>query len=305
MFDLVAPKTANRAPALEEHPADPFVERVVLATDGGPGGTSAMKWIAHRARNHRLDVDVSIVVEAARLTAQVRGGDSDEAADSVVTGAKRYLERVAPSAQVRGSVSWGDARERFARASQAADLLVVGGGGGGRLAGLLGGSFPVKLAESSECPTIVVPRSWTSGHGAVVVGVDADLEDQPALRFAVHEARVLHRRLRVVHCWQVPFVRTLAGVSPSSLAEAAARQTRALAGILERLRAEDTDLDIRGVVAEAHPADALSREAAGQEILVVGAHRRTAEERLFLGSTSREILARPPCPVAVVRARAI
>jgi nucleotide-binding universal stress UspA family protein len=150
----------------------------------------------------------------------------------------------------------------------------------------------VKLAESSECPTIVVPRSWTSGHGAVVVGVDADLEDQPALRFAVHEARVLHRRLRVVHCWQVPFVRTLAGVSPSSLAEAAARQTRALAGILERLRAEHTDLDIRG-------------EAAGQEILVVGAHRRTAEERLFLGSTSREILARPPCPVAVVRARAI
>jgi nucleotide-binding universal stress UspA family protein len=291
----------HTAPALEEHSADPVVEHVLFATDGGDAGAGAMTWITDRARMHRLDVAVLTVIEQDWFAAAASGMYVAEAAERVVYAAEQYFARTAPSADVVTRVESGEPREVFAAASESQDLLVVGTNRTTALSSVLGSSFPMKLVEAARCPVIVVPKNWRHGHGAVVVGTQGDGSDDAALDFAVHEARVLHRELRVVHCMSVP---ALLGpdVSATTDDEAAVRDA-VLGSTLERLRMDNPDLSIRGVLAQGEPAEVLAREARGEELLVVGSHRYTVMDRFFIGSISREVLTRPVCPVAVVRPR--
>lgn len=291
------------APALEGHAADPFVERIVLATDGGPAGAGAARWIQHRAKMHRLDVQIEMVVELDRMTRELNGAVLTDAADAIVQSTKEYLGRTAPSARVETEVTWGDPRERLEQASEHADLIVVGTSRSGRLAGMLGSTFPVKLAESARCPAIVVPRKWKPGHGEVVVGIQGDDHDDPALRFAIHEARVLHRPLKIVHAWELPPMQFPREWLALRLTDLPNPHAAVLARVIEAVQLENPDLEVTGLLMEQGPAPALIREAAGAELLVVGSHGLTTSDRLFIGSVSREILSRPPCPVAVIRPR--
>jgi nucleotide-binding universal stress UspA family protein len=291
-------------PALEEHAADPFVERVVFATDGGPAGAGATRWIEHRAKMHRLDIQIEMVVELDWMTQELSGAAFTDAADAIVEAAKEYLGRTAPSARVETDVTWGEPRERLEQVSEHADLIVVGTSRSGRLAGMLGSTFPVKLAESARCPAIVVPKKWKPGRGAVVVGIQGDDYDDPALRFAIHEARVLHRPLKIVHAWEIPPMQFPAGLLADRFAHAPNPHQAVLARVVDAVRQENPDLEVTGLLVEEASASALIHEAAGAELLVVGSHGLTVADRLFIGSVSREILSRPPCPVAVIRPKA-
>jgi nucleotide-binding universal stress UspA family protein len=292
----------HSAPALEEHSADPVVEHIVLATDGGDAGTGAMKWLSRRAKMHRLDIDVVTVVEQDWLTVEHMGDTFMDAAQNAVDGVAEYLARAAPSAQVTTRVEWGDSREQFEEASEAEDLLVVGTNRTGRLSSMLGSSFPMKLAESAHCPVVVVPKNWTASHGAVVVGVQGDETDAAALAFATHEAEILHRELRIVHSWHLPAILPPRD-SVIDHTDYAVPHDAVLKRIVGEVRAAHPGLDVQGVLVQGHPAEVLARQAAGEELLVVGSHGRTATDRFFIGSVSREMLTRPVCPVAVVRPR--
>ena len=291
-------KKTRVAPALEEHPADPIVESIVLATAGGEAGDGAMRWVTHRAKMHRLNVSVLTVAEIGAFGAEL----SQSALAAERTAAERTakeIARKAPSAQVGWRVDVGDARKKLAAASAKEDMIVVGSNRVGALAAVLGATFSMKLVEAAQCPAIVVPKSWRPGHGPVVVELQGDAQDDAPLHFAVHEARVLHRPLRVVHAWNLPVnVETRPFVD-----EARRTQAAVLEDAVSTLRAQNPDLAIEGVLAEEFPSPALTREASGAELLVVGSHGRTARDRYFVGSVSREILSRPPCPVAVVRPR--
>lgn len=291
-------KAASRAPALEEHSADPIVESIVLATDGGEAGDGAMRWVTHRGKMHRLNVLVLTVAEAGGLGAEL--SESTLAAERMAAErTAQEIARKAPSAEVGWRVDIGDARERLAVASAEADMMVVGSNRAGPLAAVLGATFSMKLVEAAEGPTIVMPKSWKPGRGPVVVGIQGDAQDEAPLRFAVHEAHVLHRPLRVIHAWNLPI-----NVDAGPFAEdARGTQRSVMQAGLAKLRVENPDLEIEGVLAEEYPSPALTREASGAELLVVGSHGRTAMDRFFIGSVSREVLSRPPCPVAVVRPR--
>lgn len=289
---------ARVAPALEEHSADPIVESIVLATDGGEAGDGAMRWVTHRGKMHRLNALVLAVAETTRFSAQLSGRMVD-AERAAVERTAEEIARKAPSAQVDWRVDVGDARERLAAASSQEDMIVVGSNRGGGLAAVLGATFSMKLVEAAECPAIVVPKAWKPGRGSIVVGIQGDAQDEAPLLFAVHEARVLHRRLRVVHAWNLPI-----SVETGPFADDAREsQSSVMQAALAKLCAENSDLEIEGVLAAEYPSSALMREASGAELLVVGSHGRTAIDRFFVGSVSREILSEPPCPVAVVRPR--
>lgn len=296
MFTGSAPPGTHATPALEEHSADPRVESIVLATDGGAAGDGAMRWVAHRGRMHRLNVLVLSVADVERFSAQLSKAVLDEQRAAAEHTAEE-IARKAPSAEIAWRVDTGDARQQLAVASAGHDLIVAGSNRAGRLAGVLGSTFSTKLVEAAACPALIVPKAWSPGHGAVVVGIQGDRHDEAALRFAVHEALVLHRLLRVIHAWDVP---TVVKAGPFG-EEALGLQSAVMDTALEKLRAAHPGLDIEGVLAEEHPSLALARNATGAELLVVGTHGRAAVDRFFVGSVSREILARPPCPVAVVR----
>jgi nucleotide-binding universal stress UspA family protein len=243
------------------------------------------------------------VVEQEWVTGGFTTSHFDDAGERVVAAARSVLERSAPSARVSTTVAWGDPRSVFSRASEDRDLLVVGSNRTGRLSSLLGSTFPMKLVEGAKCPVVVVPRNWQPGHGAVVAGVQGDGSDEAAVRFAAREAGILHRELRIVHSWSVPTV--LGGEAPAPSDEAGVADTHdvALDRVLTEARTAHPGLEVRGVLAEGEPAEVLAREATGEELLVVGSHGWTVMDRFFLGSISREVLTRPPCPVAVVRPR--
>lgn len=293
----------RRRPALEEHAADPVVQRILFATDGGEAGSGALKWIAQRAKMHRLNVAVVTVVEQDWLTEEMTGDRFTEAAQRVVAEAEEYLARWAPSAEVTTRVGRGNARETFAEASAALDLLVVGTHRTGRFPPAFGGSFPLKLVESARCPVVVVPKAWKPTHGAVVVGILGDGSDEAALAFAVHEARVLHRELRVVHSWTLPTMLATEGAVDPAPDDGAIADTHdgVLSRTLAGVRAAESGVVVRGVLAQGEAAEVLDREALGEELLVVGSHGWSVVDRFFLGSVSRGVLARPSCPVAVVR----
>jgi nucleotide-binding universal stress UspA family protein len=291
-------KKTRAAPALEEHPADPIVESIVLGTAGGEAGDGAMRWVTHRAKMHRLNVSVLTVAEIGAFGAEL--SQSALAAErAAAERTAKEIARKAPSAQVSWRVDVGDARKKLAAASAREDMIVVGSNRVGALAAVLGATFSMKLVEAAQCPAIVVPKSWRPGRGPVVVGLQGDAQDDAPLHFAVHEARVLHRPLRVVHAWNLPV-----SVETGPFVDEARRtQDSVLKDVVATLRAENPDLAIEGVLAEEFPSPALTREASGAELLVVGSHGRTARDRYFVGSVSREVLSRPPCPVAVVRPR--
>lgn len=297
------PPTGTSVPALPEHASDQRTERILVASDGGDAGAAALRWVAARAAMHRLLVTVLTVVERDWITGDFTEDRFSAAADRVLVRADEYLSSAAPSAEVSTRLEWGDPRELFARASATHDLLVVGTHRTGKFSAMLGSSFPIKLVEGAKCPVVVVPRNWAPGRGAVVAGIQGDGSEDVAVRFALHEARVLHRELRVVHAWGVPTI--LGPELPITTDDAGVADSHdvILGRSLSELRAMAPDVTIRGVLAEGDAAEVLAREAEGEELLVVGSHGWTVMDRFFLGSISREVLTRPPCPVAVVRPR--
>jgi hypothetical protein len=106
MFTTENANSAHVAPALEEHPADPIVESIVLATAGGGAGDGAMRWVTHRGKMHRLNVLVLTVAETGGFGADL----SERALAAERTAAERTAEEIArkaPSAEVDWRVDIG------------------------------------------------------------------------------------------------------------------------------------------------------------------------------------------------------
>lgn len=291
----------GREPALTELPTDRRTERVVLATDGGLAGLSAMRWIADRARTHTLDVTVLDVVDVPDLPGWEEG-ERHWAADRAVRQVGDYLSWAAASVNCTGKVVAGDPRTRIAGATEGADLLVVGTNRVGASRHLVA-SFSTKVAEAAECPTVVVPRGWERSTGPVIVGVEGDGSDDAAVEFAAHEAEVLRRDLVLVHAWHLTGI-----VAPAFAVELDRRavETAAsgrLSSVANAARTRYPHLRIAPLLAHDEPVSAIVRAGEGASLVVVGAHSLSMIDRALLTSVSRGVLERPTCPVAIVRPR--
>jgi nucleotide-binding universal stress UspA family protein len=303
MTTMSASRNRHVSPALEEHPADPRVERILLVTDGGDAGCGATAWVEHRAKMHRLDVSVVTVLEQDRMTAELTGEGINEEAERVLERVARHIATAAPSVRLTTTVAWGDAPEIIGTASQSADLVVVGTSRVRGTAFVGGSAFPTRLVEGANRPVIIVPTNWRPGHGAVVVGLQGDMSDTTALAFAAHEASVLRRELRVVHAGRASMIFDSDVAPAGDEDEASSTVGTALRHAVTELREIYPRLSVRGVVRLGQPEEVLTEESEGEELLVVGSHGWTAFDRFFVGSVSREILTRVICPLAVVRSQ--
>ena len=168
------------------------------------------------------------------------------------------------------------------------------------------GSVAAGLTHRAHVPVVVVPSGRTSSDfeamKRIVVGVDGSPESLTALEWAYSEASASGAKLTVVHAWEYPY-----DVSRSSVREIRKPMEHAaieeLRTSLETLGARLTDgsVVIRPKLCEGAPAAALMGEAQGADLIVVGSRGRGGLRSLLLGSVSRELLHRAPCPVAVIR----
>ena len=142
------------------------MSRIIVATDGSPGGNRAVDVAAKLAKATASDLLILTVggnisgTELRKLASAE--GDLSEALE---TAANEILDRARKRAlhssvsSVKSLTGWGDPAEAIIDAvrREKADLLVVGRRGRGRLSGLLLGSVSQKLTSLAPCNVMVVP----------------------------------------------------------------------------------------------------------------------------------------------------
>jgi nucleotide-binding universal stress UspA family protein len=119
----------------------------------------------------------------------------------------------------------------------------------------------------------------------VVVGIDGSDLSTVALAWGVDDARRRSRPLRLVHTTD----KTGRAAGEELLNAASMRARRAV-----------PDLDVSTVLADGHAADALLKQAAEADVIVLGSRGRSGFSRL-LGSTSLQVAMHASCAVVVIR----
>jgi len=136
------------------------------------------------------------------------------------------------------------------------------------------------VATRAACPVIVVHSAPTGGRAPVVVGLDGSPASRAAIElgfvFAAEHGRSL-----------------VAGIGAGAVDDPA----EAAAAELEPWHQKYPEVSVTTAVLAGRPAEALRRASAAAAVLVVGANG-TGLARL--GSVTRDLIERAPCPVAIV-----
>lgn len=285
---------------------------IVVAVDGSPSSTAALRWAARESALHRLPLvlvhvlstDVTAAwataVPAAPLPAEYFEGREDEAravlaeAETVVkdAGATEVTTRFVHAAPVPALVE----------ASKEADLVVAGTRGHSAVKRLLLGSVSTGLLHHARCPVGVVgaDAELDRPDAPVVVGVDGSRASEQALAIAFEESSMRGVELVALHSWSDrreslhPYV-DWAGVRPQ------AEETLAisLAGFAERY----PDVRVRRELVFDRPTEHLLELSDSAQLLVVGSRGRGGFAGMLLGSVSTAVVQAARTPVIVARGR--
>ena len=172
--------------------------------------------------------------------------------------------------------------------------------GSGGLGGTLVGSVASSVAAHAVAPVVVVRGDEPTEPAApVVVGVDGSPVSEAAIDFAVVAADLASCPLVAVHTWWDPLFDPV--TEPLLGWDAIVDdERRVVAEQLAGRSAAYPNLVVSTVVERSHASRALLDRARGARLLVVGSRGRGGFAGLLLGSVSRAMVHRAPCPVAVV-----
>ena len=138
------------------------------------------------------------------------------------------------------------------------------------------------------------------GTRAIVVGVDGSGHAEAALAWALRQGELTGAHVVAVTCWEYPV--NFGWVPPMPVDYRPDEDARTMLDqAVEKARAEHPGVDVRRLVVEGTPANALLDAAKGAELLVVGTRGHGGFAGLLLGSVSEHCVAHAPCPVVVVR----
>lgn len=139
-------------------------------------------------------------------------------------------------------------------------------------------------------------------HGMrIVVGVDGSDSSKAALAWAVRQAAMTGAEVDAVCAWQIPaaygygYAMTLA--IPDLEKGAASELDQAIAAV------QDTapGVEIRPLVVQDNPAQALLDCAKGADLLVVGNRGHGGFTGALLGSVGQHCVQHAECPVVIIR----
>jgi len=277
---------------------------VVVGVDGSSSALDAVRWAAREAARRGTPLQL---ISAFSWHDARHIGDHGHYREvmlrrtrEAVSEAAETAAEAAPGVEVTERVVDGFPVPRLVAASRHAGLVVIGDRGLGGFSSLLVGSVAIGLAAHAECPVVVVRGERPSENGPVVVGIDGSPVSEEALAFAFAAADTRKVPLVAVHAWTDSVldaaVVPLLGWDAIETVEQLLLAER-LAGWGEKY----PDVEVRRVVARDRPAHALTKQADGAQLVVVGSHGRGSAVGLVLGSVSHAVLHHAPCPVAVVR----
>ena len=267
---------------------------VVVGVNGSGTALRAVRWAAAEA--HRLRAPLRIVHAAPHAL----GNPLDEEwAASILAVARTVAAHAQPCVPIDTECVFEKPAQVLTAATETARLLVVGMGAS-RIDDVLVHSLALDACAAASCPVVVIrgPESPMPIDGPVVLGVDDVGRDAAAITAAFAEAAGIEIRLVVVHALRGPdaMLDAVAGHPASARVAAEEEITAALAP----WRSRHPGLPVEVRVVHGGSSDRLLEAAAVAQLLVVGTHGHGQAARLVLGSISRAVVRRSPCPVMVV-----
>ena len=136
--------------------------------------------------------------------------------------------------------------------------------------------------------------------GRIVVGVDGSVSSMAALRWAIRQAKLTRSSVDAVTAWRLPSGYGLAPIGDGSPDFGGDAKTM-LADALNEVGSTESNVVIRPLVVEGHPADVLVWTARGADLLVVGSRGHGEFSSALLGSVSHYCVHHASCPVLVIR----
>jgi nucleotide-binding universal stress UspA family protein len=138
------------------------------------------------------------------------------------------------------------------------------------------------------------------GGGRIVVGVDGSSSSHKALEWAARQAEKTFSVLEVVTSWQWPKSYGYALPLPEDFDPAAvAKEVNNTA--FDLVRNDHPGVDVRSLIVEGHPGQALTDVSADAAMLVVGSRGHSELVGMLLGSVSEYCVSHGRCPVVVLR----
>ncbi|KOV90107.1 universal stress protein [Nocardia sp. NRRL S-836] len=136
----------------------------------------------------------------------------------------------------------------------------------------------------------------------VVVGVDGSPASRAALRWAVEDARRRGCPVDAISAWH-PDYGVMMGPLPAEVFAEVTPQALKAAGqqVLDHEVQGFEGVEIRRILVEGDPRDALTKASRDAELLVVGSRGRSTFAGIILGSVSSYCVHHAACPVVVVR----
>jgi nucleotide-binding universal stress UspA family protein len=136
----------------------------------------------------------------------------------------------------------------------------------------------------------------------IVVGIDGSPDSRLALRWAVAQAQLTGAEVEAITAWEVPL--TILLLPTANESDYADQATRILAETLDEVLGDDPPVAVHARALEGRAAKALTRQAHGADLLVVGTHGRGELPGMHLGSVASYCVHHAPCPVVVLRGAA-
>ncbi len=262
----------------------------------------ALAWALQYGRNREAAIELVHVVDttAGRITEGL-GEEALLAAEERLRDLARTAQDATTRVTIEAHVRVGSLVNELVAAAEGADLLVIGAHPRERYDGA--GRRAVRIARLAPCSVVIAPSSIIPEGSGVVVGIDGSEGSQLALDFAADLADRHGESLTVLLAWGHPESWGIA--QPDLVVAEPAEEDRlivaeAVAGLAERY----PDLVIVSEVSAARPERALYAASVDARMLAVGSRGHHALAKALLGSTSEELVAELPCPVAVIRGAA-
>jgi nucleotide-binding universal stress UspA family protein len=145
----------------------------------------------------------------------------------------------------------------------------------------------------------MVGMDISSREAPIIAGTDGSSPASGAVEWAVEEARLRNRKLRIIHVF--PALVSMVGTTAHDhFADAEAEARREFEAALEKGPPLD-GLDAERVLIPGNPAEQLVAASRQASLLVVGSRGIGSFRGMLLGSVSMHCVHHAHCPVVVVR----
>jgi nucleotide-binding universal stress UspA family protein len=268
---------------------------VAIGVDGSAVALRAALWAVDEAVSRDIPL---------RLIHALDGGDLDgddaarklATAESAVRHVVAAVEATDKPVKLEVEITRGRATATLVHASRQAAMVCIGAVGSNHFQPGRIGSTATAVAGSAHCPVAIIrghSRPTRPHANWILVEADESPDDGVVLETAVKEARLRDAPLRVITCWQPPYV------DPEAAAEGDRRIRAQLDRRLARWRRRYPDLQAEAVAVHGSISGYLAIHAAGLQLLVVGA-RGAGHVREVVGPAGNAALSDSDCVVLVV-----